>query len=413
MEKAIPSYILHAVEQIRVRFGTPFFLYDATLIRMQHSNLAFAFDGLPFQQFFAVKALPNPAILRLLLHEGSGFDCATPEEIALVQTVGSAPLVYTSNNTTKKQLDLAAASNCILIIDDIQILERLPDRSVELGIRVKCGQSNNRSIVGGRHSKFGMPPDQTIQAATQLKSKGVESIWLHCMESANTTDITDKINEALQLIKFADTVVKDTGLRIAGLNFGGGLGIPYQLGESTFDLATYSKTIRDALQIRSKWSPTIALECGRYVTGPSGYLAASVIGVYKKPHHVVGLDVSTSTMPRVNIYSDAYHHISFPHSRGKNHEVMDVVGSMCENSDKFCTTREILVPEKGDLALIHDVGAHCISMSTTYNSILRPMEFLLDNNKVMMITRAETLQDLSKRFVSVDIEEDRIHVART
>ena len=208
------------------------------------------------------------------------------------------------------------------------------------------------------------------------------------------------------MIAFARKLTAESGVAVSGLNFGGGLGIPYHPDEPAFDTRSYAANILSALDETPDWAPQLVMECGRFVTGPSGYLVAQVNGVFEKPHRVIGINVSTAAMPRVSVYPDAYHHISFPDAKQHPKHPTDVVGAMCESSDKFCLSRSLPTPGIGDLCLIHDVGAHCIGMSNTYNGMLRPAEFLLDGDRITMIARPETFNDLAARFTNAEFERD-------
>ncbi|PMR78721.1 alanine racemase [Billgrantia endophytica] len=404
--KIVPNHVLLAIDRIRARFETPFFLYNAASIRTQYTMLVSAFDGLPFQQYFAVKALPNPTILRMLLDMGAGFDCATMTEVQMVRALGAEKLVFTSSNSSIEQFAIAEAEGARLTIDDLHLLERLPRRATQTSLRINFGNSCSDNIIGGARSKFGMTPDQARQAAMQLKANGITSIGLHCMDSANHTDSTKKTREAIDLITFARQLVDEGGVDISSLNFGGGLGIPYRPNDTAFDVTDYALKIRAALTKYFYVIPDLSMECGRFITGPSGYLVTEVTGVYRKPHSVIGLNVSTAAMPRVSIYPNAYHHVSLPGAAGTELIPTDVVGSMCESMDKFCEARPLPMPHQGDLCLIHDVGAHCISMSNNYNGMLRPPEFLMDNSSIYMISRAESFQDVTSRFINMEVKEN-------
>ncbi len=399
----LPNRLRDVINQLKLQFGTPFFVYDADEIARQHGLLISAFHGLPFQQYFAVKALPNPAVLNFLHQLGSGFDCASLHEIALTKAFRPRRIVFNSNNTSSEQFAAAAGAGAAITVDDIALIDRIPASVCDIGLRVTFADGFAGSIVGGQRSKFGMTPDQARQACRRLFANGIDEVGLHCMQVANLTDHTEKTKEAQKLISFAKEVESANGRRVSALNFGGGLGLPYRPEDTPFDVQNYGAAIRSELIRSFKRAPKVMAECGRFVTGPAGYLVAQVRGVYEKPHRVIGLDVSTATVPRITIYEDAYHHISFPDAEGRPEVPTDVTGAMCESRDKFCESRLLPTVCEGDICVVHDVGAHAIAMSNTYNGMLRPAEFLLRGEEVTQISRTETYADVTSRFINEKI----------
>jgi len=400
------KHILDAISIIRKSYAEPFFLYDAEDIRLKHYQLTSAFSSLQFTQYFAVKALPHPEVIRILNQLGSGFDCASLNEIMLTEAVGAEKRVFTSNNTTSAQFCAAFNLGALITVDDIRLLDRLPQEIREVTLRVSLGNTKKYSIISGSQSKFGMTLDQAAEACQLLKERGIDSIGLHCMESANDTDITSKLTEALTLIEFAKELSRQYKIQISRLNFGGGIGIPYRDAEREFNLPEYGRLICDKVKESFSQPPHLAMECGRFITGASGYLVSQVSGIFNKPHTVIGLNTSTACMPRVSIYPDAYHHISFPFTANEQRVEADVVGSMCESMDKFCSKRCLPLPNLGDLCLIHDVGAHCISMANTYNGMLKPAEFLVDGDQIRQISRRESFDDMRARFTNIEVENN-------
>lgn len=395
----ISPRILDAINCIRETHHTPFFLYDAQSITRQHNALSNAFRGLDFQQYFAVKALPRPQILRHLAALGSGFDCASLVEVGLARDAGCDLMMFTSNNTTTDQFRLACEAGASIVVDDISLLPRVGPLVKDLSFRVTFQDGVKDSIVGGDRSKFGMTPDQVVEACGYAVQNGQRRVGLHCMQIANLTDCQEKVSEALKLIDFAARVQSETGCTVSSLNFGGGAGLPYRPSDTEFDVIGYANRIKVGLTERFDILPQVRLEWGRYVTGPSGYLISEVTGVFHKPHRVIGINVSTATVPRVTVYPDAYHHLSFPFAGDKTRTHADVVGGMCESKDKFCEERLLPVVGPGDVCIMHDVGAHAIAMSNTYNGMLRPAEFFVQERKITCITRAETAADFSSRFI--------------
>lgn len=382
------------------RYGTPFHIYDAEGIVSTHREMCRAFRSVGFRQYYAVKALPNPAVLSLLLAEGSGLDCSSPSELELAARVGASAddVVFTSNNTTPEEYAMALEAGAIVTFDDVTALDkarRLPD---VVAFRVAPGGPAGSVQMGsGAGSKFGVPRDVLAEAYGRALARGARRFGIHGMACANELDTERAAAAAEDLLGLAAEVAGRVGIRFEYVNIGGGLGIPYRPEDRPVDYARYAGAVAGAaMRLFGPSPPRIISECGRYVTGPHGVLVTRVVNRCEKGRLVVGLDASMPALMRPGLYAHAYHHASIPGAEGREPRRADLVGSLCENMDKFAVDRVLPDPREGDVVLIHDTGAHGHAMGFNYNGRLRPAELLLlAEGKVVEIRRAETFDDLT------------------
>jgi diaminopimelate decarboxylase len=388
-------------------FGTPFHLYDARGIRETCALFNRTFPGPEFREFFAVKALPNPAVLRLLAGQGLGFDCSSLPELSLAGMAGAAggDICFTSNNTSPAELAAAVAVGALVNIDDGAVLDKLgalPEVPATLCVRVNPGPLAGRphdGFLGGPESaKFGVRIDRLPQICARARQMGVRTLGLHMMLGSNSLSPEPMLRALDLLLEQADGLRADPGIDVAFINLGGGIGIPYRPHERRFELTALADGLRRRLgdweRKTGRRRPAIHFESGRYITGPHGVLATRVVNRMSKWREYAGVDACMSALMRPALYPSAYHHITAPFAGPGPGEVVDVVGSLCENNDKFAERRALPALAEGDLLLIHDTGAHGHAMGFTYNGRLRPQELLLHSDgSVELIRRAETEED--------------------
>ncbi|MFJ4770780.1 diaminopimelate decarboxylase [Streptomyces uncialis] len=385
-------------------FGTPFHLYDEQGISDTCAHFNETFAGLSFREYFAVKALPNPAILEILQNHGFGYDCSSLPELDLARRAGARAhdVFFTSNNTSRDELAAAVGRSALVNIDDMAVLEKLAEllggsHGVDtLSLRVNPGdaKSANAFLGSPRDAKFGIPTHRLAEAVTRARELGVRHMGLHMMVASNVLDVAPIAQTLDILLAHAGMIHERTGVVVEFLNLGGGIGIPYRPTDRAFDLAALSRALRSRLtewaRTRRTEIPRLCFESGRYITGPHGVLVTSVVNRMSKWREYVGVDASMSSLMRPGLYTGAYHHITAPWIEDGISHTVDVVGSLCENNDKFGTDRELPALAEGDTLLIHDTGAHGHSMGFTYNGRLRPKELLLrSDGSVQLIRRAE------------------------
>lgn len=404
------------LEEIIAEYPTPFHIYDAKGIVDNIRRFIKAFSwAKDFKEYFAVKATPNPYIMRLLQKEGVGADCSSLAELILCEKVGITgdDIIFSSNDTPYEEYAKAMEMGAIINLDDIThvaYLEKHGELPNRLAFRYNPGplKHGGNTIIGlPEEAKYGMTGDQIIEAINYCKNHGVERFGLHTMVVSNELDITGLIGTAELMFDLALRVKKETGIEVDFIDFGGGIGVAYRPEETPVDYEALSAGIKEAYKtmiIGNGHSPiSLAFECGRMVTGPYGYLVATAIhrkDIYK---HYIGLDACMANLMRPALYG-SYHHITVV---GKENapldHVYDVTGSLCENNDKFAIDRKLPKIDMGDRIVIHDAGAHGHSMGFNYNGKLRSAELLLnEDGSVTQIRRAETLDDL---FATLDFSD--------
>lgn len=402
-------FTLESVHEIAREHPTPFHLYDEAAIRRTAQKLQMTMDEAGvhgFQNYFAIKALPNPAIVKLLAEEGMGADCSSLAELQIAQMAGLSgdSIMFSSNNTSQEEFEAAHALDAIINFDDLTLVEPYLQ---SIGIpRVACCRLNpgdlsfgglNESIIGSpKEAKYGMSTDQLKQAYRQLKEAGVTRFGLHTMLLSNELDWQHHETIARRLFETAVAVAKECDIEFEFINLGGGIGVPYRPEEHEFDLEAFASALA-ALAVENKLltigNPRIVMENGRYITADSGYLVTKVTTIKRTHKTYVGVDASMSDLMRPGMYN-AYHHVSVLGGKGREHESVDIVGSLCENNDKFAINRELPRVEIGDIIVIHTTGAHGHAMGFQYNGKLRHAELLLtQDGTVTEIRRAETLDD--------------------
>ncbi|MEU2309404.1 diaminopimelate decarboxylase [Streptomyces misionensis] len=387
-------------------FGTPFHIYDEQEIEEKCATFHRAFANTPYREYYAVKANPNPVVLRLLAAHGFGFDCSSLPELTAAVRAGAVghDICFTSNNTSPAELDAAVRLGVLINVDDETALDKLAARGEVPGtlcLRVHpgdAGRAAGASYLGDPQSaKFGIRADRLPVVCARARRMGVENFGLHMMLGSGYLTPQPFLLSLDLLLEHAETLHRDLGVLPGFLNLGGGIGIPYRPEEKPFDLlglgAAVGARLRDWERGTGLPRPRLLFESGRYVTGPHGVLVTRVLNRMSKWREYVGVDAGMSALMRPAMYG-AYHHITVPGGSGRRHEVVDVVGSLCENNDKFAQQRSLPTVTEGDLVVIHDTGAHAHSMGFTYNGRLRPQELLLRRGgSVERIRRAETEAD--------------------
>lgn len=403
--------------EIERHFGTPFHIYDEAGIKKTGEALKNGFSGIKnFREFYAVKALPNPEILKIMMELGFGFDCSSITELIVSRKIGARPedLMFTSNNTSQEEFAAAAADGgSILNLDDISLIDKVPDMPETICFRYNPGaEREGNDIIGTPlEAKYGVAKDQIVDAYRRARERGAGKFGLHTMLASNELNYTYMVATADMLLEVAEMIGRELGIEFEFINIGGGLGIPYRPGEQPLDLAAMAREITEHFQnfeTRNGYMPALSMESGRYMTGPHGALVVKAINRKEIYRTYVGVDACMSALMRPGMYG-AYHHIDV---RGKDGsgvlQTVDVVGSLCENNDKFGIQRELPRIVDGDLLIIHDTGAHGHSMGFNYNGKLRPQELLLrENGRVELIRRAETAEDY---FATLDFEPKQLKI---
>ncbi len=415
MSQAFKDRLYPVLPGIAEHYGTPFHIYDEIGIRETARRLNETFSGLEgFREYYAVKALPNPRILGIMAQMGFGFDCSSIAELVLGRRAGAKgeDLMFTSNNTSRAEFRAAAADGgSILNLDDISLVPKVPEMPELICFRYNPGpQRSGNSIIGNPvEAKYGVAHHQIIEAYVQARRRGAKRFGIHTMLASNELDYRYMVQTAEMLLDLIRWIRKEIGIVFEFINIGGGLGIPYRPDDSPFDLRAMGDEIRQLMQVfrgQEGYCPKLYMESGRYMTGPHGVLVVRAINRKDIYRTHIGVDACMSALMRPAIYG-AYHHIEvLGKDPGLGLETVDVVGSLCENNDKFAIQRPLPPIEDGDILCIHDTGAHGHAMGFNYNGKLRPKELLLRRDgRVELIRRAETLDDY---FATLQFDRDII-----
>ena len=395
------------LNEIIKEYPTPFHLYDEKGIRENARRLYDAFSwNKGFREYFAVKATPNPEILKILKEEGCGVDCSSYTELLLSDRVGfrGDDIMFTSNVTPAEDFVLARSLNAIINLDDIthiEFLEKVAGLPETISCRFNPGGNfvlNNSIMDTPQEAKYGFTRSQLTEGFKILVAKGVKRFGLHAFLASNTT--TNEYYPALARILFNTAVElhQETGARISFINLSGGIGIPYRPEQPANDIYEISNGVRKAYEEilipAGMGDVAIYTELGRYMLAPYGCLVSTVLHEKHTHKDYVGLDACAANLMRPAMYG-AYHHITVmgKEDRPLTHKY-DVTGGLCENNDKFAIDRMLPETEVGDIIVIHDTGAHGFSMGYNYNGKLRSAEILLqEDGTAKMIRRKETPED--------------------
>lgn len=411
-----------ALKEVVKKFKTPFYLYDERAIRENVRRFLKAFSifsnsSNPFIEHFAVKACPNPYILKILMQEGCGADAASMAELVLCEKVGFSPnkVIFSSNDTPKEEYIKAFDKGYLINLDD---LTNIKDLQEALGGKFPpfiCFRYNPGALKSGGNdfigkpleAKYGMTGEQIIEAVRECKALGVKEFGLHIMVASNELNPLFFKDTAKIVFNLALDIYCKEKVKVKWIDLGGGVGIPYKPGEEAMDYNRLAGGIKEEydkiLVANGVEGVGIKMECGRPITGPYGYLVSKAIHTKSIYREYIGLDSSMADLMRPGMYG-AYHAITvsgkedialYPHNY-----TYDITGGLCENCDKFAVQRALPKIDVGDLLIIHDAGAHGRAMGFNYNGKLRAGELLLrESGEVVEIRRRESLDDY---FSTVD-----------
>lgn len=398
------------LKELVKKYPTPFYLYDEKAIRENMREFTKAFSIFPsFREFYAVKACPNPYILKILASEGCGADCSSLPELMLSKMAGikGKKVMFTSNETPAEEYQYAYKEGNIINLDDITHIEylkkalggKLPET---MCCRYNPGSAKHgcNSIIGKpEEAKYGMTREQILEAYKIMKAEGVKHFGLHTMVASNELNPDFFVDTAKLVFELAVELKEKDDVRIEFTDLGGGLGIPYKPDQKKVDYNEIAKKIRkiyDEVIVPAGLDPLeICWECGRPITGPYGWLVSTAIHEKHIYREYIGLDSCMADLMRPGMYG-AYHEVtvSGKENAPKNH-IYDVVGSLCENCDKFAVQRALPKIDIGDLVIVHDAGAHGRAMGFNYNGKLRAGEILMrEDGSFVQIRRRETIDDL-------------------
>ena len=413
MNQKLPFVTKEQAEAMTRTYPTPFHLYDERGIRENARRLkqAFAWNK-GYKEYFAVKATPTPALLKILREEGCGVDCSSLTELMMSERCGFSgdEIMFSSNDTPSEDFVLADKLHAIINLDDITHIDFLEKTIGYIPKKISCRFNPGGTFTLGESkegfqvmdnpgdAKYGMTRAQIAEAFQILKSKGAEEFGIHAFLASNT--ISNDYYPALAAILFrlAVELQEETGCHITFINLSGGVGVPYRPEQPENDIAVIGEGVRRAyeeiLVPAGMGDVSLCTELGRFMLAPYGCLITRAIHEKHTYKEYVGVDACAANLMRPAIYG-AYHHITVLGKEDApcDHKY-DVTGSLCENCDKFAVDRMLPEIERGDLLVIHDTGAHGFSMGYNYNGKLRSAEVLLrEDGSTELIRRAETPDD--------------------
>ncbi|HEM5604244.1 diaminopimelate decarboxylase [Streptococcus suis] len=410
-----PFVSKEVLENITEQFPTPFHLYDEKGIREKARALNAAFSwNKGFKEYFAVKATPTPAILKILQEEGCGVDCATDVEVLMSEKLGFKDIMFTSNDTQAQEFVYARKVGATINLDAYEHIEFLKNVA---GIpETVCLRYNPGGVFSlgtdimdhPEESKFGMTKDQLMKGYKELKELGVKQFGIHAFLASNTVTNDYYPVLARQLFELALEIREETGVTLDFINLSGGIGVNYRPEQEPNDIAVIGEGVRkvyeEILTPAGMGHVKIFTELGRFMLAPHGHLITKVLHRKETYRTYIGVDASAANLMRPAFYG-AYHHITNITRPDAPIEVVDVAGSLCENNDKFAVNRELPRVEVGDTLVIHDSGAHGFSMGYNYNGRLRSSEILLqEDGTARMIRRAKTPEDYFATIYGFDFD---------
>src|SRR3989344_2434297 len=400
---------LHPIlRDVAAHFATPFHIYDERGILEQGERLKRAFAGMKgFQEFYAVKALPNPEVLKLMNRMGFGFDCSSTPELMLARKAGAVPnqIMFTSNNTQAYEFECTLADGgSVINLDDVSLVEKLQRVADGIFPELICFRYNpgprkaGNSIIGEpSKAKYGVTHEQIVDAYAHAIRLGAQRFGLHTMVCSNTKEHPYMVDTVRLLLEVAALLKRELGIELNFVNMGGGIGIPYRLDDPIFDieaLSTECSRLLEAFHVSHSYQPKLFMESGRWMSGPHGVFVTTVINRKDIYETHVGVDGGMTGLMRHGMYG-AYHHCTVLGGEGREVEVVNVVGAICENCDRLATQITLPKTKEGDLIITHDTGAHGLAMGFNYNGRLRPKELMLRmDGTVELIRREETIGDL-------------------
>lgn len=395
--------------QLAEEYGTPLYVVDEDRIRENYKRIykAFSTNYNDFKIFYACKANTNLAVMRVLEQEGSNIDAVSPGEIYTALLVGYSPerILFTGNNVTDAELKFALESGVRINLDSLSALERLSrlpyaegqEISFRVNPRVGAGH-HDHCITGGDLSKFGVMEEEAVHAYQKAIDLGFKPVGIHSHIGSGILDPEPFKLAVRTLMNTAGHVYQDLGVEFEFVDFGGGMGIPYEPQESLLDINKFSEEIvdlyKEKLNQYNMGNPTLCLEPGRYIVGDASYLLTRVNTVKQSYRKFAGVDAGFNTLLRPTMYGSYHHIVKATDPLAEAGQKIDIAGNICESGDLFARDRPMSDLNEGDLLAILNTGAYAFSMSSQYNSRPRTAEVLVKNGKTDLIRERETFADL-------------------
>ena len=413
----LPFVNKEQIEEIVKTYPTPFHIYDEKGIRENAKALKEAFSwNKGYKEYFAVKATPNPYLIDILREYGCGCDCSSMTELMLSNAMGvkGEDIMFSSNDTPAEEFVYANEIGAIINLDDFTHIDFLEKTIGKLPETISCRYNpggvfkiSTDIMDNPGDAKYGFTTEQLFEGFKILKEKGVKNFGIHSFLASNTVTNEYYPTLAKTLFEVAVKLKEETGANITFINLSGGIGVPYRPDQEANDIRVIGEGVRkvyeEVLVPAGMGDVAIYTELGRFMMAPYGCLVTKAIHEKHTHKEYIGVDACAVNLMRPAMYG-AYHHITV---MGKENapcdHKYDVVGSLCENNDKFAIDRMLPKIDKGDLLVIHDTGAHGFAMGYNYNGKLKSAEILLKTDgSTQLIRRAETPADY---FVTFDCFE--------
>jgi diaminopimelate decarboxylase len=397
------------LSKIVEEFGTPFTIYDEVGIRQTCRKMKNSFQYFPdYRNYLAIKAAPEPKLIDICREEGMGADCSSIAELRMVRRIGFGPtdIIFSSNNTSQAEYrEALARGGCITNLDDTDYIDQIPEMPETIFFRYNPGalRDGNEIIGQPEQAKYGIRDDMIVETYKLARERGAKKFGFHTMICSNQKDYTYMVETVKMSLAVIERIFLDSGIMIERMDIGGGFGIQYHPDDPVFNLDQFTSEaweLTQAFRERNGFAPRVMTECGRYVLGHHGVLVTSVINrPTAKYKNYVGVDACMSALMRPGMYG-AYHHAYVLGGESRPTETVDIVGSLCENNDKFAIDRVLPVTKRGDIVVIADTGAHGPAMGFQYNGRVRPPILLrCASGQVKIIRHGEDPEDLFGKVV--------------
>ena len=413
-----PFVTKEKLDEIAAAVPTPFHIYDEKGIRENAKAVKDAFSWIPgFREYFAVKANPNPTLIKMLGEYDCGCDCSSYTELMLSDAIGATgeDIMFSSNDTPAEEFVLADKLNAIINLDDFTHIDFLEKTIGKIPETISCRYNpggvfkmSNGIMDNPGDAKYGFTTEQLFEGFKILKEKGAKNFGIHAFLASNTVTNEYYPMLAKQLFEVAVKLKEEVGCHISFINLSGGVGVNYTPDQEPNDIRVIGEGVHkvydEILVPAGMGDVAIYTEMGRFMLAPYGCLVTQAIHEKHTHKEYIGVDACAVNLMRPAMYG-AYHHITV---LGKDNSVCDhkydVTGSLCENNDKFAVDRMLPKIDMGDYLVIHDTGAHGYSMGYNYNGKLKSAELLLkEDGSVQLIRRAETPKDYFATFDCFDI----------
>ena len=420
-----------AAQELAQKYGTPLYVYEANRIRENYTRLARAFQSRwsKFKIYYAVKSNSNPSVVKLLMQEGAGCDCASLNEILLAQKLGASgdKILFSGNYLTDDDLKAGLQTKALFNLDDVSLLPRLlqfgDPEVLSFRINPAIGKSNvhESDVMAGAQAKFGIPWERAEEAYAKAKEAGMQRFGVHMMTGSCVTDPEYFEEITKKLLDCVGPLAQHLKIHFEFIDIGGGFGIPYSPDEKPLDIEKTAERVTDVFKKKTAefkmGEPTLVVEPGRYLVGDAGFILGRVHAIKESYKKFVGTDVGMSVLARPVLYG-AYHGVSLDKTgsfdrlrmSGPGHgepvepsETVTITGQACENADAWGKDRELPLIEVGDLIVVENAGAYGYVMSYPYNGRLRPAEVLVDNASHRLIRRRETFEDWLLGVENLDV----------